>query len=244
MKDLYQIKATDLSIKDIDTKQGIVVGYFSAFGVKDSDNQIVVKGAFAKTIKENGPKSSKPRIKHLLDHNKTNAVATIMQLEEDDFGLRYESKAGRHTQGQDWLKMCEDGIITEHSTGCYYPKDKIQKRDGVEYLTEAIMVEGSSLQFLGANGHTPIVNIKELKINELCNRMELLEKAIYNGSYSDNAFPVLIKEVKEIKQLISILTDDTTEPEQQATTQPGAKEDELLQSLKQFNNLFKANNNG
>lgn len=242
MKDLYQIKATDLKIKDIDSKQGIVVGYFSAFGVEDGDGDIVVKGAFAKTIADNGPKSARPRIKHLLDHNKTNAVATILELEEDNVGLRYESKAGRHTNGQDWLKMCEDGIITEHSTGCYYPKDKIVKKGGVNYLHEAIMREGSSLQFLGANGSTPIVSIKELKINELCNRLELLEKAIHNGTYSDKTFGLLMKETGEIKQLINKLLDETTEPEPDtvATTQPSAKSEGLLTALKQFNSQFKA----
>lgn len=242
MKDLYQIKATDLRIKDIDASQGIVVGYFSAFGVEDSDGDIVVKGAFEKTIRENGPQSAKPRIKHLLDHNKTNAVATILKLEEDEIGLRYESKAGRHTNGQDWLKMCEDGIITEHSTGCYYPKDKIVKKGKVQYLHEAIMREGSSLQFLGANGNTPIVSIKELKINELCNRMDLIEKAIRNGTYSDEGFGQLEKELSEIKGLIIKLLDETTEqPEPRATTeQPSAKVDGLLTALKQFNSQFKA----
>lgn len=239
MKEMYQIKATDLSIKDIDAKQGIVVGYFSAFGVVDSDGDVLVPGAFTKSISERGPESAKPRIKHLLDHNKTNAVATILKLEEDQIGLRYESKAGRHTNGQDWLKMCEDGIITEHSTGCYYPKDKTQKKDGVRYLHEAIMLEGSSLQFLGANGDTPILSIKELKMNELCNRLELLEKAIRNGTYSDNAFGKLEKELIEIKQLIANLNETTQEPEPQATTQEPSVDDELLKAVKQFNQTFK-----
>lgn len=241
MKD-FQIKATDLKIKDIDASQGIVIGYFSAFNVEDSDGDVVVKGAFEKTIRENGPQSSKPRIKHLLDHNKNNAVATILKLEEDEIGLRYESKAGRHTNGQDWLKMCEDGIITEHSTGCFYPKDKIVKKGKVQFLHEAIMREGSSLQFLGANGNTPIVSIKELKINELCIKMELLEKAIHNGTYSDNTFVKLEKELAEIKGLITKLLDETTEePEPGATTQqPSAKSEGLLTALKQFNSQFKA----
>jgi phage head maturation protease len=65
-----QFKSFDYSIKgaDIDASKGIVTGYFAAFNNKDSDGDIIVKGAFAKTIKERGPQSSKPRIKHLLDH--------------------------------------------------------------------------------------------------------------------------------------------------------------------------------
>jgi HK97 family phage prohead protease len=241
MKDVLQLKGTDLKIKDIDSKQGIVVGYFSAFDVVDTDGDVIVKGAFAKTIQERGPKSSKPRIKHLLDHNKMNAVATILDLEEDNIGLRYESKAGRHTNGQDWLKMCEDGIITEHSTTALYPKGKIIKKERVNYMQEAILLEGSSLQYLGANGDTPIVSIKEYKFNELCNRMELIEKAIRNGTYSDTTFVQLEKELGEIKQLITKLLNETTEPEPlDATTQPSAKSDGLLTAIKQFNQILKA----
>lgn len=233
----YDVKSTELSIKDIDGKQGIVVGYFSAFDVKDADNEVVVKGAFKKSIEERGPKSSKPRIKHLLDHNKKNAVATLLELEEDNVGLRYESKAGRHTAGQDWLKMCEDGIITEHSTGAAYPKDKIQNKGGVSYLTEAVLFEGSSLQFLGANGNTPIVSIKEMELDKLSGRFTLLEKAIRNGKYSDAAFKELIIELEAIKSLLNkLIVDETTQPEHsKATTEPEPARD-IINQLFTFNN--------
>src|SRR5689334_429049 len=112
-----EVKTSNIAFKDIDSTKGIVVGYFSAFNNKDSDGDIILPGSFAKSIKERGPKSAKPRIKHLLDHDKRKAVAVIQELDEDEIGLKYESKAGRHTDGQDWLKMCEDGIVTEHSIG-------------------------------------------------------------------------------------------------------------------------------
>jgi phage head maturation protease len=42
-------------IKDLDTKQGIVTGYYSVFGNIDSDGDMIMPGAFLKTISENGP---------------------------------------------------------------------------------------------------------------------------------------------------------------------------------------------
>jgi HK97 family phage prohead protease len=247
IKDLgFEVKTSTVAFKDIDTKKGIVVGYFSCFNSKDSDGDIILPGAYTKSITERGPKSAKPRIKHLLDHNKTKAVAVIQDLEEDAIGLKYESKAGRHKDGQDWLLMCEDGIITEHSVG--FETIKEDKKSDANYMSELLLWEGSSLQSWGANSSTPIVGIKSLKIEELNSRFELIEKCIRNGKYSDEVFPQLDKELKAIKHLLSILTLDTTEPEHtiSATTQPGLKEEsELLDTLTNYlNNLKSSNNSG
>lgn len=235
----FEVKTSNLAFKDIDSKQGIVIGYFSAFNNRDSDKDIILPGFYAKSIKERGPKSAQPRIKHLLDHSRTKAVAVIKELEEDAIGLRYESKAGRHTDGQDWILMCEDGIVTEHSVGFETIKSDKKKDEDTTYLVEGIMWEGSSLQTWGANQKTPIVGVKELKVAELQDRFALIEKCIRNGKYSDDAFPKLEKELKAIKHLLSLLTLDTTEPDHQLdTTQPGLTEEkaDILISLFTFKN--------
>ncbi len=81
-------------IKDVDTKQGIVSGYFAAFGNKDSDGDIITPGAFTKTIAERGPDSQQLRIRHLQDHDYTKAVCRIQQLSEDTFGLGADGAQG------------------------------------------------------------------------------------------------------------------------------------------------------
>lgn len=238
----FDVKSTSLGFKDIDVKQGIVQGYFSAFDVKDSDGDVLVKGAFAKTITERGPKSIKPRIKHLLDHNKTQAVAVIQDLEEDNIGLLYTSKAGRHPKGQEWLMMAEDGIITEHSTGTYTDKSKILRKDDANYILETKMWEGSSLQAWGANEWTPIVGVKDLKMSELQDRWQILTKALRNGKYSDEAFIQVIEpELKHIERIIGSLTDATTQPgPEQHTIEPDTKNDDLLiDTIKQFTKNLK-----
>jgi len=234
----FDVKTSSVGFKDIDTKKGIVVGYFSAFNSKDSDGDIILPGAYAKSIKERGPKSAKPRVKHLLDHNKTKAVAVILELEEDTTGLKYESRAGRHKDGTDWLLMCEDGIITEHSVGFETIKEE-KKADG-NHMSELLLWEGSSLQAWGANHNTPVTGIKELKAAELNDRFTLLEKCLRNGKYSDEAFPAIEKELRAIKHLLSILTIDTTEPDHNTdTTLPGLKNEEVSEVLTQFINKQK-----
>ena len=56
----YEVKNYTFKAVDISEKDGIVSGYFSSFGNKDSDGDIIERGAFKKTIKERGPKSTKP----------------------------------------------------------------------------------------------------------------------------------------------------------------------------------------
>ena len=42
----YRNMADSLVIKDVDTKSGIVAGYFSATGNIDADGDLIEKGAF------------------------------------------------------------------------------------------------------------------------------------------------------------------------------------------------------
>jgi HK97 family phage prohead protease len=227
----FDVKINHMEFKDIDNKRGIVVGYFAAFGNKDSDGDIIVPGAFAKTIKERGPKSAKPRIKHVLDHSRTNTVAKLLELGEDQVGLRYESLKGRHRNGEDWFLMCEDGIITEHSIG-FDPIQQEAKSDA-NYMTENQLWEGSSLQCWGANEFTPIVAVKQLKVPELKDRFDILEKAFRNGKYTDETFIKVIEpELKHIKRILFNLSDSTTQPgPQQHTIEPETKNDDLLVDL-------------
>lgn len=190
------LKSFEQSVKDVDTVQGIVSGYFSKFGNKDSDGDIIQKGAYAKTIQENFK-----RIKHLLDHDRTKAVGVIQELKEDDYGLYYVSKAGRHTLGQDFLKMAEDGIITEHSVTIVPIKQKQSEELKANIITEVKMMEGSSLQFWGANEMTPIVGVKSE--SDLFDLINVLEKALRNGTYSDETFNQIEKRYNGLKDIFT-----------------------------------------
>lgn len=193
------IKSIDQGfVKDVDTKNGIVCGYFANFGTKDSDGDIILPGAFAKTIRENGPQGTQ-LIKHLLDHDKNKVVGKITELKEDGTGLYYESKAGRHTNGRDFLLMAEDGLINQHSFGYRIIKEQ-RKSDG-NYLHELAMKEGSSLQFLGANANTPLVGIKS--DDELIEQFQLLAKCMRAGKYTDETFIELEKQFADIQQSLA-----------------------------------------
>lgn len=188
---MYLTKNIAQTIKDVDVKQGIVTGYFSKFGNIDSDGDIIQKGAYTKTISE-----SFTRIKHLLDHDRTKVVGVLQVLKEDDFGLYYESKAGRHTLGIDFLLMAEDGIISEHSV-CIYPIKQMKGDNGANIITEVRMFEGSSLQTWGANEHTPLTGIKSDK--DIIGMLDIIQKALSQGKYSDGTFKEIEKKYKSLQ---------------------------------------------
>lgn len=201
-------KSISAGFKDLDVNKGIVTGYFANFGSVDSDGDRILKGSFAKTIKENGPEGTQ-LIKHLLDHNKNIAVGKLQVLKEDEVGLYYESKAGRHTNGRDFLLMAEDGIINQHSFGFRIIKEA-QKSDANE-IYEVAMYEGSSIQFLGANRNTPITGVKSEA--DILADLDLLEKAFRNGKYSDSAFQQIEAKIKSLQSLLKpSITLDTVEP--------------------------------
>ena len=232
MQNLYQYKNTFLAaqVKDVDQKQGIVSGYFSAFNNVDADGDIIRSGAFTKTIRENGPGSSKPRIKHLMNHDVNQVPGVLQVLKEDSTGLYYESKAGTHTLGQDYIKMVESGIITEHSIGFRTVKrNQLQDYEGYKSnpsggwfeITEVKLWEGSSLTGWGANENTPITGLKGLSIDQqlqkMLERSNALEKFCRNTTASDETIELLLIEQKQLTQLIIDLQKQITQPVEETT---------------------------
>mgnify|MGYP000550546069 FL=1 len=79
---------------DADEKAGIVKGYGSYFGNKDSDNDVIVKGAYKKTIEENGE-----RVKYLYQHDMFKPIGKMVELYEDDKGLVFVAEVAKTQLG-------------------------------------------------------------------------------------------------------------------------------------------------
>lgn len=199
-------------VKDIDGKKGIVTGYFASFGNVDADGDIISKGAFTKTIMEMGPQSAHPRIKHLLNHNTSQPLGVLTALQEDEKGLAYESQIGSHSLGQDFIKMVDSGLITEHSIGFQVIKrnqiqsyDEYQKNPGGGWfdIKEVKLYEGSSLTAWGANSQTPLTGLKgTADLQDLVNRQKALEKFCRTSTATDETIELLLIECKQLTQMI------------------------------------------
>jgi uncharacterized protein len=192
-------KGLNQGFTDSDMKQGIVSGYFAVFGNKDLDGDVIEPGAFTKTVMERGPQG-KQLIKYLLDHDKNKVVAKIMNLYEDEKGLRYEAKIGSHAAGQDFQKMIESELINQHSFGFRTIKEQFDQEAKANLIKEVMMYEGSAVQFLGANPETTFIDLKSEE--DAFKYLDRLEKFVKTSDASDET---LEKLENQLKSLLDIL---------------------------------------
>lgn len=228
MKRFYEIKNVfndDFDghmIKDVDLKSRTVTGYFSRFGNVDHEGDMLMPGAFTKTVSERGAKKLIP---HILDHD---IHVTLKQLakpliyEKSDGGF-FESTISDTTNGVDTLKLYRDGVINQHSFG--FKITRKEDKGNYRAITETMLYEISTVT-LGANSETPFTGFKSMAKPDLLERYKLLKKCHTDGDYSDEIFPILDAQIKQIEQelldlLIKEHNTETTAPTVETVTLPG-----------------------
>lgn len=156
-------KSYKYEVQDVNEK-GIVTIAISKFNNIDSYGDIVRKGAFAKTFKEGGN-----RIKHVLDHELRyqSVVGLPLKMYETDSHAIVESVLNLDLQKakdlfSNYKFFQANGRTLEHS----YMYETIKRNENKdikgEDISELKMYEYSTVA-LGANEHTPLIDIKSLK---------------------------------------------------------------------------------
>jgi HK97 family phage prohead protease len=134
------VKGINEGFKDVDLKQGIVKGQWSAHNVKDLGGDISEYGFSTKSIQERGPKS-KGLIKFCLNHEKKGLPGVLTELWEEPQGGFYAAKAGTHNAGMDFVKMVESGIVNQHSYGYRVIKETFDQQQKANILKEIMLYE-------------------------------------------------------------------------------------------------------
>lgn len=222
-------KSTQLGeLIDADEKFGIVKGYGSVFGNMDSDGDIITKGAYKKTIAENGS-----RVKYLYQHDMDKPLGKMVNLYEDEKGLVFEAQIPKTRLGMDVLELMKAGVITENSVGIL-PIQKEWKGDYRE-ISEVKLFEVSAVT-LAANDQAKIMDVKGNRKEDIAERYDRLAKLLRKGDISDEMGYAIEAEIYKLKSLFMNLstqpTDiEVTEPE---VVKPDSSEiyKHILQSLK------------
>jgi HK97 family phage prohead protease len=208
----FLYKAAPLGeLSDYDEKNSLVKGYGSYFGNKDADNDVIAKGAYQKTIKENGE-----RVKYLYQHNMMQPIGKMKELYEDDRGLVFVAEVPRTSLGKDVIELMKAGVITENSVGIL----PIQKEDKGDYreLKEVKLFEISAVT-LAANDMAKIMDVKGTQmISDIYKRYDNLCKLIRKGNISDEMGFAIESEIYKLKSLFIDATqpvEETTEPVEQ-----------------------------
>ena len=200
MNNLLTFKSASNTFKDVDVKKRIVTGYLSAFDNKDYDNDIIVKGAFTKTLQER-----KDKIFFLNQHDWKQPHGKFAVLQEDEKGLYFESHPLLDTTySTDLLKLYDAGVINEHSIGFNTIKADNDEKAGVRVIKEIKLYEGSNVT-LGANPETPFTGFKSLTIDEIIDKEQNLVKAIKSGTFTDETFVLLEYALKELRSQAYLL---------------------------------------
>lgn len=215
---------------DADKKAGIVKGYASVFDNKDSDNDIIRKGAYSKTIQENGR-----RVKYLYQHDMDKPLGKMVHLEEDAKGLVFEAQIAKTRLGEDVIELIKAGVITENSVGIL-PLQK-EMVDGIRNITEVKLFEVSAVT-LAANDQAMILDVKgNVDQTKLLKRFDNIAKLIRKGEISDDLGYALEAEILKLKSIFAQLS---TSPNEIEVTKPQvvkADNSEIYQYL--FNVLKK-----
>lgn len=192
---------------DADEKAGIIKGYGSYFGNKDSDNDVIMKGAYKKTIAENGD-----RVKYLYQHDMNQPIGKMTELYEDDKGLVFVAEIAKTQLGNDVVQLMKSGVITENSVGIM-PIQKNNKGDYRE-ITEVKLYEISAVT-LAANDQAKILDVKgNVDVEKLSKRYDNLSKLIRKGNISDEMGFAIEAEILKLKSLFV----EFTKPEIEITS--------------------------
>ena len=220
---VYQTKGS-IEIKDMDVEKRQVAVYLSKFDVIDSDNDLIRKGAFAKSIQEHGPNSASNRkIQFLRFHDWSKPIGKFLELAYDYNGLFAVAQLGQSTLGEDAWNDYSDGIIREHSIGFQYVPDKTKwiedatnERGGYWLISEVKLWEGSAVTF-GANEFTNVVDVMKSGnkvdfVQKISNEIDTLVKSLVTGKGTDERLFDIEMRIKFLNsQLVSLAEHNPTD---------------------------------
>jgi HK97 family phage prohead protease len=160
-----EIKQMTMPVKDLslDEALGTGSGYLATFGNVDKQKDLIVKGAFSKSIaaleadrKQRGGYYLLPL---LWQHDLLNPIGGITLLREDSHGLYIEFELDMQTElGRRAYSALKKQYVGGFSIG-YRTINSDMRKDGIRLLLELNLIEGSVVTFPANDQATPLVGI-------------------------------------------------------------------------------------
>lgn len=164
------------TVIDFDNKSRKVVACFSAFNNKDYDGDVILKGAYAKTLKERFATS---QVWILKNHNEADNLTKPFEAYETEQGLIMGFECPNTQLGNDTFELYKAGIYDQHSVKIATIKSN--EENETNYITEAFLFEGSFVLW-GANPLTPTLTVGKSANEEYLHKIKSVKKG-WNGSY-------------------------------------------------------------
>lgn len=137
---------------------GSVEGYGSVFGVRDSYDDVIAAGAFAKSLGEHKSAGTMPAM--LWQHDPSEPIGIWTDMTEDAKGLKIKGRLALETsRGKEAHALLKLGALNGLSIGFVSKQWAYDKDTDIRTLTEVDLWEVSLVTF-PANGKSRITNVK------------------------------------------------------------------------------------
>ena len=154
------------SITKDDEGRVYIEAYAAVFGNIDSYSDVIEKGAFQKSISD----KSASRIRFCYQHNMADVRGKIIEITEDDYGLKIKAMLSRTQAGKDLAIQLIDGELNELSIGYRTKQSDIIR--GIRHLKEVELME-CSIVSRAANDKARILSVE--RKNEIVSQLDQLD---------------------------------------------------------------------
>ncbi|MGJ0510415.1 MAG: HK97 family phage prohead protease [Methylocystis sp.] len=140
---LLELKRASPTLPHTDAA-GVIEGYASLFGVADDGRDIVMAGAFTRSLARRGAKG----VKMLWQHNAAEPIGVWTSIVEDAKGLKVSGRLDLSiARAREALSLIRGGAIDGLSIGFRVKNARTDKRSGLRRLLEIDLWEISVVTF-------------------------------------------------------------------------------------------------
>lgn len=199
-------------------EDGVIEGYGSVFGVRDSYSDIVAPGAFKASLAAHKAAGTMPAL--LWQHRADEPIGVWKSMEEDDRGLACTGQLAMETvRGREAHALLKMGALTGLSIGFYSKEWQYDADSDVRTLTALDLWETSLVTF-PANQAARVTAVKSIEGLESVRDVELL---LRERGFTKTEAVALVSKIKGLRPGDPVQTDGG----------PGDPVAELVAALKQ-----------
>ena len=157
-----QFKSFEVKELNMNSESRIISGYAAIFNNRDKVGDVLLKGCFAKSIQDRGPKSqANDKIIMLWQHDQHEPIGRISVLREDEKGLYFEAVIDDVERGNQAIKQLESGTLNQFSIGYSYVWEKCEYDEARDsFIVKEVVLYEISVVSIGCNGETEYLGLK------------------------------------------------------------------------------------
>lgn len=174
---------------------GMIEGYGSVFGVRDSYSDIVAAGAFKSSLSAHKEAGTMPAL--LWQHRADEPIGVWKAMDEDEKGLAVRGQLAMDTvRGREAHSLLKMGALSGLSIGFYSKAWKYDQDEDIRTLTEVELVETSLVTF-PSNRAARVTNVKSIEDME---SIRDIEHMLRERGFSKTEAVALVAKIKGLRQ--------------------------------------------